>query len=387
MISTGNIFGIFAFGTAIVGFLGSRDLLRQRRRRRHGVRVTVIGDMSCDIITDNIEEIPKWGEEECVNSAVSIQGGGCGLNTAAWLHYLSSSLHVTVPQTFSPSNEKKQDVFTDSVVNAIERAGLYLVSPNHALAHCNSSDLSERLSCEVERDRLNWATGTSLCLGGNGRRCFINFGGGNSDFQLTDFDLESLIPRGTQHVHFGGYYNCPGLWTEGDMEAFIKACRKTRGVKTISINPQFSKSWGAGIHKLIPLVDFFICNQNEAIGISGESDLVDAIMTLGTKYECNCVVVTMGGEGALLMRRCIDLRPVRVVCKDSLDHPIVDTIGVGDAFCAGFLHEVIAHNLSAESPELLEAVRFGCACGTAACTVSGGSNFPGHRIIRECLID
>jgi sugar/nucleoside kinase (ribokinase family) len=250
-----------------------------------------------------------------------------------------------------------------------------------------SSDLSDRLICEVERDRLDWSSGTSLCLGGAGKRAFVTYRGGNGEFNLNDFDFETLVPTGTQHVHFAGFYNCPGLWSENEMVSFIKACRKQRGVKTTSLNPQFSRSWGGVIQKLIPLVDFFICNQTEALGISGESDLLDAILTLSNKFECNCVVVTLGGEGALIMRRCIDLRPVRVLCKESLEHAIVDTVGVGDAFCAGFIHEVIAKNLSAESPDLLEAVRYGCACGTAACTVSGGSNFPGHHTIRECLID
>ena len=158
-------------------------------------------------------------------------------------------------------------------------------------------------------------------------------------------------------------------------------------MRTISLNPQFSEAWEGDIRLLIGLVDFFVCNQTEALGISAESDLVDAVMTIANKFECNCVVVTMGAEGALVMRRCLDLRPVRVLCKDSLEHPIVDTVGVGDAFCAGFLHQVITGNLTAESPELIEAVRYGCACGTAACTVTGGSSFPGLRTVRECLID
>jgi sugar/nucleoside kinase (ribokinase family) len=385
MITSGNIFGSIALLTAGLGFISNRDRLLHRRQRRRGIKVTVIGDMFCDIITDNVEEVPKWGEEEYVSTPMTIQGGGSGLNTAAWLHYLSSSLHVTVPHT---AGRMRNNVFNDCVARTIEQAGLYVVAPlNDPASHCEIADLSDRISCEVEQDRLNWDTGTSLCLGSGGRRCFINYRGGSGEFQLTDFSFDSLIPFGTQHVHFAGFYNCPGLWTEGHVEAFIKACRKRIGVKTISLNPQFSKTWGGGIHKLIPLVDFFICNQNEAIGISGEPDLFDAVMKLAHTHECNCVVVTMGGEGALLMRRCVDLRPVRVVCKDSLEHAIVDTIGVGDAFCAGFLHEVISKNLVAESPDVLEAVRFGCACGTAACTVSGGSNFPGHHTIRECLID
>lgn len=383
-MNSGAIFGSLAALTAAIGLISNNDRIRHRRKRRRGTRLTVIGDIACDVITDNVDELPKWGEEEYVASPMSMQGGGSGLNTAAWLHYLSSNLHVSIPQTYA---SRKNDPFTECINRTIDKAGLYLVPPSSALTHCNSTDLSDILTCEVERDRLNWSTGISLCLGGGGKRSFVTFRGGNGQFKLTDFDFDNLIPAGTQHVHFAGFYNCPGLWSEEDMESFIKACRKQKGVRTVSLNPQFSRNWGGGIEKVISLVDFFICNQTEALGISGEADLVDAVMTLANKFQCNCVVVTLGGEGALIMRRCIDLRPVRVLCKESLEHAIVDTVGVGDAFCAGFLHEVITKNLSAESPDLLEAVRFGCACGTAACTVSGGSNFPGHHTIRECLID
>lgn len=374
-------FAIAATVTAGIGYLSARDKLGQNRRRRRGTRVTVIGDMACDVIADSVGDIPKWGEEEFVPHGMTLRGGGSGLNTAVWLHALSHGLHVTIPQTFA---KRSHDGFTETVLRTIERAALYLIPPNSVPA-CDTDDIDAQLTCEVERDRVNWATGTSLCMGSDGRRSFITFRGGNGDFELSDFAFTQIVPVRTQHVHIAGYYNCPGLWNEETAD-FIRACRKA-GVKTISLNPQFSKCWGSGIEKLIPLVDFFVCNRTEALGITKETELESAIMTLGTKFQCNCVVVTLGAEGALILRRCLDLRPVRVLCKDILEQPSVDTVGVGDAFCAGFLHEVIAKNLTAESPDVLEAVRYGCACGTAACTVSGGSSFPGLHVIRESLID
>jgi sugar/nucleoside kinase (ribokinase family) len=378
-----TIFGTIALVTAVLGIVSNKERIRHRRKRRRGIKVTVIGDISCDVIADKVESLPSWDDEEYVPTPMSIQGGGSALNTASWLHSLSHNLHVSIPQTFS---RRKSDVFTDCIVRTIEKAGLYLVPPTSASVHCESRDLSDRLSCEVERDRLNWDTGTSLCLGSADRRCFVSYRGGNGLFQLTDFEFTSLVPSGTQHIHFAGFYNCPGLWAEGHVEAFIRACRRDRAVRTVSLNPQHSLNWER-IKTVIPLVDFFICNRFEALGISGEPDLLDAVMTLAQKFECNCVVVTMGADGALLMRRCIDIRPIRVLCKDTLEHPIVDTVGVGDAFCAGFLHEVITKSLSPESNDIIEAVRFGCASGTAACYVSGGTTFPGNHTVRECLID
>jgi sugar/nucleoside kinase (ribokinase family) len=143
-------------------------------------------------------------------------------------------------------------------------------------------------------------------------------------------------------------------------------------------------------------VDFFICNVDEACGITGERDLVNAINKLVDEYACPCAVVTMGSEGALLRQRKttesysqVDPRrePVRVLCKEIIDSPLIDTVGVGDAFCGGFLFEIVNRDLNPYSPDLPEAVRFGCACGSAALTVIGGSTFPGLAQVRECLID
>ena len=368
--------------TAGVAYLASREDMRHRRQRRKGSKVTVIGDMFCDVVANGIDELPKWGTDCPIRNPVRLVSGGSGLNTAIWLHNLSHDIQVTSPQTFSRRNG---DPFTDTVQAAANKAGLTVVPPR-PLGVCSAfADQDDILTCEIDNDRLEWATGTCVCLSGPHDRSFVTFRGGNESFKLTDFPLNRLVPPGTRHVHIGGYYNCPGIWGS-EVGDFIRLARKG-GVKTVSLNPQYGKGWGGDIDKVIPLVDFFVCNEVEAKGITNEDDLLDAARVLGTKFECNCVVVTMGAEGALLFRRCLDLRPIRVLCKDFLETPLTDTIGVGDAFCAGFLHEVITRNLTAESPELIDAVRYGCACGTAACTVTGGSSFPGLNTIRECLID
>ena len=377
------VYGALAVFTAAFGYLSSRERLHTHRSRRQGAKVTIIGDMFCDIIANGVGNMPEWGEDEVIDSPVVLRAGGSGLNTSIWLHNLSNKIQVRSPRTFSRNGS---DAFTATLIDSINAAGLKLVPTSTLPCICHEGDDEDsKMICEIENDRLDWKTGTCVCISGPTDRSFITYRGGNGVFKLSDFKFSNLVPLGTQHVHVGGYYNCPGIWGD-DFFDFIVNCRRS-GVKTLSLNPQYGKGWGGGIEKAIGLVDFFICNATEAMGIAKVSDLVEATMLLAKDFGCNCVVVTMGAEGALLMRRCLELRPVRVLCKDVLDSPITDTVGVGDAFCAGFLHEVVTKNLTAESPDIIEAVRYGCACGTAAMTVLGGSTFPGLASIRGCLID
>ena len=72
-----------------------------------------------------------------------------------------------------------------------------------------------------------------------------------------------------------------------------------------------------------------------------------------------CVIVTLGGRGALVLADGID----EVVPALSVEPR--DTTGAGDAFNAGFAVAL------AENRPLVEAVRHGVACGGHACTALG----------------
>lgn len=393
MSTSSTVFAGVGIAFITVGFLAFRDKLLSHRARRKGTKITVIGDVFCDVLASGVAGLPQWGEDIVVDNLIVLRGGGSGLNTAIWLDSLSKRLQVRIPQVFSvqAKSDPELSAFTQAVWKTVHSSDLRTVPPMVApadLAHPlnRRESYDDSLSREIEYDRLNWRTGVCLCVSGSADRAFVTYRGGNTHFRYSDFAMASLVPLGTQHVHIGGYYNCPGLWGEATID-FINECKKKSGVKTVSLNPQFSQEWQGDIQHVLPLVDFFICNEVEARGIAKENDLTDAILKLSNEFKCNCVIVTLGAEGALVMRRCVELRPIKVPAKDGLEKPLVDTVGAGDAFCAGFLHEVITNNLTPESPSILDAVRFGCACGTAALSVVGGTTFPGHATIRECLID
>ncbi len=87
--------------------------------------------------------------------------------------------------------------------------------------------------------------------------------------------------------------------------------------------------------------------------VAAAADAAGVLLSQGAR----CVVVTMGGDGALL---CEPGGAVRVPAPKV---KVVDTTGAGDAFAAGLAVAL------AEGEAMEEAVRFAVCCGSLACTV------------------
>ena len=85
-----------------------------------------------------------------------------------------------------------------------------------------------------------------------------------------------------------------------------------------------------------------------------KEEIVDAARLLLKDSECQAVVVSMGGEGALLVTQNLATRFVPPAVERK------STVGAGDSMVAG-----IVFMLSKEA-DLAAAVKFGVACGTAA---------------------
>lgn len=96
-----------------------------------------------------------------------------------------------------------------------------------------------------------------------------------------------------------------------------------------------------------------------------KEEVVDAARQLLKNSECQAVVVSMGGDGALLVTRDLATRftPPAVERKS--------TVGAGDSMVAGIVY------MLAEGSDLAAAVKFGVACGTAA-TLNPGTELCGR---------
>ncbi|MBN8629695.1 MAG: ribokinase [Rhodobacterales bacterium] len=126
---------------------------------------------------------------------------------------------------------------------------------------------------------------------------------------------------------------------------------RAAGARTI-LNPAPATALPEG---LLKHVDYLTPNESELRLLLGLHDLAVELRRRGV----GSVVVTMGGEGALILDDTHDL----VVPAPAVE--VVDTTGAGDSFNAAFAVAL------GEGKPLVEAVRWGVAAGAHACTRLG----------------
>jgi len=96
------------------------------------------------------------------------------------------------------------------------------------------------------------------------------------------------------------------------------------------------------------------------VGAVGDPDLdvIDVATDWARTYGFSLVVVTLGDAGALAVKP-----DGRVSASGRFDVPVVDTVGAGDAFTAGFLSQWLRDPLDTEA-----ALRRGNAAAALTCT-------------------
>jgi sugar/nucleoside kinase (ribokinase family) len=129
---------------------------------------------------------------------------------------------------------------------------------------------------------------------------------------------------------------------------------------TVSLDTNWDPddAWAAGLWDLLQYVDVFLPNEQEAIRMTGASGLDEAIDVLSRRVPV--LAVKMGERGAMAcIRGCTAHQP-------ALRVPVVDTVGAGDSFDAGFAYGFL-RGLSAQ-----DCLKIGCFCGARNVSAGGG---------------
>jgi len=146
----------------------------------------------------------------------------------------------------------------------------------------------------------------------------------------------------------------PGLRT-----LFEKA--KSAGLST-SLDPQWdpAEKWDLDYKSILPKVDIFLPNQVELINITGMANINDAFQAI--RNFCNIAVVKSGNEGSTLYDK-----GKAIHAEPYLNTSVVDAIGAGDSFNAGFISKFVL-----DKP-LSECQRYGNLMGAVSTTEAGGT--------------
>lgn len=137
----------------------------------------------------------------------------------------------------------------------------------------------------------------------------------------------------TRAIFCGGYLHFKEMWHGQTVEIFANA--KGRGILTI-LDPQFplfdmQEPWIESLHDILPYVDLFLCDENEAFRITHKNDLKEAAYTI---LDCgpSAIAIKQSANGSSIFTKDDEFHqaPFRF-------SPFVDSIGAGDAYDAAFV--------------------------------------------------
>ena len=181
----------------------------------------------------------------------------------------------------------------------------------------------------VRRVEGKSTTGLTVILHHEAWRNILTYAGTISELTWEDLDLDYLSDA--RHFHLSSYYLQRALLPRvSELFQLLKG----RGL-TISLdtNDDPDGRWEGGLHEVLRHVDVFLPNEREACKAAGTDDLEAALRKLSQSVPL--VVIKLGRNGALAQRGTERfVSPSRAV-------KTVDTIGAGDSFDAGFLHEFV----------------------------------------------
>lgn len=192
---------------------------------------------------------------------------------------------------------------------------------------------------------------------------YYRSGSAGSKLQVADLDDE-LIGH-ARILHLTGI--TPGL-SDSARGAAEHACRVAQEAGTlVSLDLNFRRAlwkptdFSATVRELLPCVDIVFGSAHECAYIVGdEPDSPAAQARALARLGPTQCVIKLGEHGA------VALTDGSLHRRGSYDVPVVDTVGAGDAFVAGWLAEYLRD--PADVPAMLETA---VACGAYACTVRG----------------
>jgi sugar/nucleoside kinase (ribokinase family) len=198
-------------------------------------------------------------------------------------------------------------------------------------------------------------TGLTVILHHEAWRNILTYSGTIAETSWEDLDLDYLTD--SRHFHFSSYYLQRGLRPRlGELFQHLKSKGLTISLDT---NDDPDDKWEGGLHEILRYVDVFLPNEREACKAAGTEDLEAAVHKLSAMAPL--VVVKLGPKGAMAQRG------TERVIVESREVVPVDTVGAGDSFDAGFLHEFV------RGSDLTTCLESGNQAGALSTTRPGGT--------------
>jgi sugar/nucleoside kinase (ribokinase family) len=198
-------------------------------------------------------------------------------------------------------------------------------------------------------------TGLTVIMQRDTWRNMLTYPGTIFELRLQDLDLEYLCSA--RHFHLSSFYLQRGL--RPDVPELFKKLKSAGLTISLDCNDDPDDTWGGGIWEALNYVDVFLPNAREAMRLTGTNELEPALEKLTGTVPL--VAVKLGSDGA------IAARGKERWSSPSLPVELVDPVGAGDSFDAGFLHQYI------RGADVSTCLASGNRAGALSVTRAGGS--------------
>lgn len=290
--------------------------------------VITVGELNVDLILNNIDGYPEVGKEKMAGNMTLALGS----SSAIFASNLSS-LGASVSFLGKIGN----DMFGELVKDSLSSKGV---------------DLSNLIH-EPELP-----TGVTVVLNYDEDRANVTYGGAMEALTLNDVGDGAL--NAAKHLHFASLFLQKGI--KRDVVGLFERA-KGFGLGT-SLDTQWDpeEKWEFDYKEILPLVDLFMPNATELVLLTKSGTIEEAIEKV--RPYSNNIVIKNGNKGSILIKKDGTEKNL----PNFLNTNVVDAIGAGDSFNAGFIYKFI------QGATLEECQRFGNLTGALNTTGSGGTS-------------
>jgi sugar/nucleoside kinase (ribokinase family) len=208
--------------------------------------------------------------------------------------------------------------------------------------------------------RSNGQTGLSVILNqpfdyAQGDRAILTHPGLMAALQASD--ISDGLLRQARHLHIASYFLQTKL--QPDLPALFQRARSLGLTTSLDTNYDPFEKW-LGFDELLAFTNVFLPNETEAKSLTGAENVEEAANRLQSRVEA--AAIKLGAQGAIGVSRS---QRVRVA---SIPVEVLDTVGAGDTFDAGFIYGYL------QGWSLEKSLRLGAVCGALSTQKVGGTS-------------
>lgn len=287
--------------------------------------VLTFGDLCVDITINGKDVSPEFGQSEKLVEDYSIEmGGSCSIFAC---QTAKLNLRTAIVGKIG------DDEFGRKVHECLENAGVYT---------------------DYVKVNSKLKTGVSLSLNNGNDRAILTYVGTIDAVNIEDITDDML--KNVHHLHIGSYFLMKNM--QKYYPEIIKSLKRYNATISLDTNWDPDEKWDDGIWNILPCIDIFFPNLKEAMAITKKNSAVEAINEL--KRVIPIVAVKQGDHGAVVYSKG------KTHYANSLECSVVDAIGAGDTFDAGFIYGFLT------GKTIEQCAKIGCICGSLNVRKSGG---------------